>query len=245
MSWLNKKNFPFQNDSTVEHSIESTNTATLKLRNTYSNDDSLPNTNQEQLPLNSSDNRTTKEEVEDEQLQPLITRKSWDGFKGLIASGEKKDKPLKGTDDEINLPPDATMEDVVKETLRLMDIKNGSWMNSEDNQTIQIIFSMESNINCEKLLGMLSEWGVGEILGSSISVLPCTMYHKPHVSEPSEDGEEGKTPHSDESIANKESAWDRFISSIRARLNVAQIVEEVKKDARITFDFVCLIVVAA
>lgn len=43
----------------------------------------------------------------------------------------------------------------------------------------------------------------------------------------------------------KENAWDRFIASIRARLNVAQIVEEVTKDAQITFDFVLLVMIAA
>lgn len=43
----------------------------------------------------------------------------------------------------------------------------------------------------------------------------------------------------------KENAWDRFIASIRARLNVAQIVEEVTKDAQITFDFVLLVIIAA
>jgi hypothetical protein len=35
------------------------------------------------------------------------------------------------------------------------------------------------------------------------------------------------------------------LSSVRARLNVAQIVEEVKWDATITFDFFILLIVAA
>lgn len=34
------------------------------------------------------------------------------------------------------------------------------------------------------------------------------------------------------------------MNSIRARLNVAQIVQEVKQNAALTFDFVTLIVVA-
>lgn len=43
----------------------------------------------------------------------------------------------------------------------------------------------------------------------------------------------------------KNTAWSRFISSVRARLNVANIVNQVKADATITFDFLCLIIVAS
>lgn len=39
-------------------------------------------------------------------------------------------------------------------------------------------------------------------------------------------------------------AWNRFMNSMRARLNVAQIVEEVKQDATITFDFLTLLIIA-
>lgn len=43
----------------------------------------------------------------------------------------------------------------------------------------------------------------------------------------------------------KDGAWNRLISSVRARLNVAQIVHEVKASAAITFDFLCLVIVAS
>lgn len=42
----------------------------------------------------------------------------------------------------------------------------------------------------------------------------------------------------------KQTAWNKFMSSIHARWNVAQIVQRVKSDATITFDFVTLILVA-
>lgn len=41
-----------------------------------------------------------------------------------------------------------------------------------------------------------------------------------------------------------EGAWNRFMNSMRARLNVAQIVEEVKRNATITFDFLALLMIA-
>lgn len=42
----------------------------------------------------------------------------------------------------------------------------------------------------------------------------------------------------------KQTAWNKFISSVHARRNVAQIVQRVKEEATLTFDFVTLILVA-
>lgn len=42
----------------------------------------------------------------------------------------------------------------------------------------------------------------------------------------------------------KQTAWNTFMSSFNARWNVAQIVQRVKNDATITFDFITLILVA-
>lgn len=46
-------------------------------------------------------------------------------------------------------------------------------------------------------------------------------------------------------LAQKRSAWEKFMNSVRSRLNVAQIVRNVRQDAAITFDFVVLLVAAA
>lgn len=46
-------------------------------------------------------------------------------------------------------------------------------------------------------------------------------------------------------LSIKDSAWTKFISSVRARLNVAKIVEEVKSDATLSFDFIILLIVAS
>ncbi|KAJ8894754.1 hypothetical protein PR048_000061 [Dryococelus australis] len=41
------------------------------------------------------------------------------------------------------------------------------------------------------------------------------------------------------------SAWQKFMSSVRARLTVAQVVEGVKADATLTFDFLTLLLIAS
>jgi hypothetical protein len=41
--------------------------------------------------------------------------------------------------------------------------------------------------------------------------------------------------------SSKLSAWDKFVQSVRARLTVAQVVEGVRADASLTFDFLVLL----
>lgn len=41
------------------------------------------------------------------------------------------------------------------------------------------------------------------------------------------------------------SGWNRFVSSVRARLVVAQVAENIKTNAALTFDFACLLVIAS
>ncbi|KAJ8979769.1 hypothetical protein NQ317_015246 [Molorchus minor] len=38
--------------------------------------------------------------------------------------------------------------------------------------------------------------------------------------------------------------WNRFLSSVKARLTVAQVVENVKSHAILTFDFIFLILIS-
>lgn len=38
--------------------------------------------------------------------------------------------------------------------------------------------------------------------------------------------------------------WDGFVNSVNARMNVAKIVDELRQNAALTFDFVVLIVIA-
>lgn len=42
----------------------------------------------------------------------------------------------------------------------------------------------------------------------------------------------------------KQTAWDKFVKSTNARYNVAKIVQRVREEATLTFDFVTLILVA-
>lgn len=42
----------------------------------------------------------------------------------------------------------------------------------------------------------------------------------------------------------KDGAWNRFVSSVSARLTVAQVVESIRMDALLTFDYISLLCIA-
>lgn len=73
------------------------------------------------------------------------------------------------------------MESVMRETLKSIKIVNAAWILTNKNKNYQIMFSMESSTLCEDFLRIMNEWGIGERRGTSVSLMPCTFYHKPHV----------------------------------------------------------------
>jgi uncharacterized hydrophobic protein (TIGR00271 family) len=89
---------------------------------------------------------------------------------------------------------------------------------------------------------MLSEWGIGQKEGSSVVIIPCTLYRDHHSHLFGRDDDQEST--SSQSVI-KETAWNKFIGTVRARMNVAKIVEAVKADASLTFDFIVLLIVAS
>lgn len=138
------------------------------------------------------------------------------------------------------LDENASMERVMREIVDQMRIKNSSWVRVNSGNSYQITFSLENGVRCDDTIHMLSEFGIGQREGSSIAIVPCTLYHDHHRTAKDEDAETT----SSQSIL-KETAWNKFIGTVRARMNVAKIVEAVKSDASLTFDFIVLLIVAS
>ncbi|XP_058819469.1 uncharacterized protein LOC131682189 [Topomyia yanbarensis] len=164
-------------------------------------------------------------------------RKSWEGFKDILSSARKdKEKdPRAAEAEKFNLDAESTLEDVVKEIIREKKIFNSAWIETNKGKGYQISFTLESGNKCDDLIYLLSSWGVGERFHSTISITSCTLF--------TEHPEEDET--NSELNGSKDGGWTNFLSSVRARLNVAQIVEEVKHDASITFDFISMLGVAS
>lgn len=167
-------------------------------------------------------------------------RKSWEGFKDILGSArkEKEKDPRDAVVESMNLDAESSLEDIMKVIIREKRITTAAWMDTNKGKGYQIMFSLESGNKCDDVIYLLSSWGIGERFNSTISITSCTLF--------TEQQNEEEEKSSDINGGTKDGgAWNTFLSSVRARLNVAQIVEEVKHDASITFDFVSMLCVAS
>ncbi|XP_053673725.1 uncharacterized protein LOC128723985 [Anopheles nili] len=167
-------------------------------------------------------------------------RKSWDGFKDLIGSARKEKTAREEAAEKLTLTGDSSMEEVLKTIINEKRIHTAAWIETDKGNGFHIMFSIQSGPICDDVIYMLSSWGVGQRFNSTISITSCTLYSQPpEVTEDQEDGA------SDMNKNNDAGGWNTFLSTVRARLNVAQIVEEVKHDAQVSFDFVSMLAVAS
>lgn len=167
-------------------------------------------------------------------------RKSWEGFKDLVGSARKEKTAREEAAEKLTLTGDSSMEEVLKTIINEKRLHTAAWIETDKGNGFHIMFSIESGPICDDVIYMLSSWGVGQRFNSTISITSCTLYSQPpHVEEQKEEagGDANKN--------NDGSAWNTFLSTVRARLNVAQIVEEVKHDAQVSFDFVSMLAVAS
>lgn len=156
-------------------------------------------------------------------------RKSWEGFKDIMSSA-RRCKELQKETEKIQLTADSSLVEVMKEILRQKHIRTSAWMEANKGRGHQITFSIESGPRCDDVIYLLCSWGIGERYGSTISITSCTLF-----TEQAQDEDEEK----------QVNGWSSFLTSARAQLNVASIVENVKKGATITFDYVTMLITAA
>lgn len=132
----------------------------------------------------------------------------------------------------------SAMENVIRDIIERFHIKNSSWVRVNNGNTYQITFSLEKGVRCDDTIHMLSEFGIGQKNGSSVAIVPCTLYSEQRRSK-----DEEMESESGASII-KETAWNKFVGTVRARMNVAKTVEAVRADATLTFDFIVILIVA-
>lgn len=121
-------------------------------------------------------------------------RKSWDGYiKDLMLSAKKITSPaivsttgsssnaaaIADIEPTLNVENHASMETVMREILKKMRVRTAVWQNGDDGNTWQIVFSIEAGFPQERMLTMLTEWGIGERDGSVVSMMPCTVMAPP------------------------------------------------------------------
>uniref|UniRef100_A0A6P4FSD0 Uncharacterized protein LOC108052629 n=1 Tax=Drosophila rhopaloa TaxID=1041015 RepID=A0A6P4FSD0_DRORH len=147
-------------------------------------------------------------------------------------------------DQLLDIPLDTDQEQVLRQILQKFHIPNAVWLPSLEGNAYHISFSMDFDERYENLYEALQEWGIGDREGSAVSVVSC-LANRSYVQRETLE-EQGSQHSSKEQInAQKQGIWNRFMNSVRSRLNVAQILRDVRQDAAITFDFCILLVSAA
>ncbi|XP_018572228.1 uncharacterized protein LOC108911715 [Anoplophora glabripennis] len=139
------------------------------------------------------------------------------------------------------------LEKTLRDILKQFHVDNSFWSKNVEDNYLQVVFSIESSDRCEDILEILRENGIGHRQNSIISVIPCTLHYHGHENEDNEKDslslDDGKLE-SNEEHHEKHTAWNRFLTSVKARLTVAQVVENVKHHAVMTFDFVFLLLIS-
>ncbi|XP_046397947.1 uncharacterized protein LOC124164586 isoform X2 [Ischnura elegans] len=170
--------------------------------------------------------------------------------------------PVKGVPtSEALIKPDmiSTMEMLLSLALQKLGVDNAVWNLDKSGHFFQVYFTVDSGEPCEDCLQVLNEHGFGVRANTTVSVIPCTLFYKGLEDEP--DGAIGESSTRELEPEDKDLSgggytshngggsdkvwnWNRFVSSVRARLTVAQVVESVRANAELTFDFIALLLVA-
>ncbi|XP_045464846.1 uncharacterized protein LOC123674056 [Harmonia axyridis] len=126
---------------------------------------------------------------------------------------------------------------IIEEILASSNITNAVW--SGEGDYVQVMFPLDSQIECESILHKLHENDIGIAYNSAVSVLPCCIHYFGH-----KDVDKDSVLKKTGDFNNGLNTWNSFISSRNSRLTVDQIVETVQNKAVLTFDFVCLLLIS-
>ncbi|KAH8306844.1 hypothetical protein KR018_006083 [Drosophila ironensis] len=151
------------------------------------------------------------------------------------------------------LKDDAPMEQLLRAIAEELRLEDAFWSLDLTGKQLQVHFNLQQDERFERLLCTLQAWGVGERPGTHVSALTCLETRdRPRHSRVKADpnGSHNRSNHLEgqDDAANEDQVhqgWQTFMDSVRCRLNVNQVVRQVRRDATFTFDFVVLLVAAA
>lgn len=78
----------------------------------------------------------------------------------------------------LSISEDSSMEFIMFEILKKIKIENAIWQLSRDQHHYQITFIID-DLRRDHLWNSLNEWGIGDRKGSSVSMIPCSLYNGP------------------------------------------------------------------
>ncbi|KAK8771143.1 hypothetical protein V5799_025612 [Amblyomma americanum] len=120
--------------------------------------------------------------------------------------------------------------------LEELGVDDAVWCSRSSDKVYQVMFPCESGEDTDLVLKSLNSRGIGLDAGSTVGVVPCAIFYQ---------GGDGSTPESfEEETTGFKAAQQKFLKSVTARLTVAQVVEGVRSNGELNFDFVAFILLA-
>ncbi|XP_016999566.2 uncharacterized protein [Drosophila takahashii] len=138
------------------------------------------------------------------------------------------------------LKEDASLEQLLRAIAGELRLEDVFWSHDVTGKQLQARFDLLQDERYERLLCTLQDWGVGERPGTHVSALTCLETR----SKPGPQSPRAQVA-GDPEEQGQEQGWQSFMDSVRCRLNVNQVVRQVRRDATLTFDFVVLLMAAA
>ncbi|ALC50030.1 CG12446, partial [Drosophila busckii] len=128
-----------------------------------------------------------------------------------------------------------TLQQLLQRKAQQLGVEQVFWTQDLSGQQLQARLELRQDERYERLLAALAAWGIGERLGTQLTLLSCMETQQPKQQQQ----EQAQAP------ASSAGSWQSFMDSVRCRLNVNQVVRVVRRDATINFDFAVLLMAAA
>ncbi|GFU41877.1 uncharacterized protein NPIL_389212 [Nephila pilipes] len=159
------------------------------------------------------------------------------------------------------------LEQILRKSLEELRIYDALWVLDKDEKFYQVSFTCSAGLPCDLVLTALATSGIGMCKGSSLVVLPCTVWLQEEDDSTQSSREQDqklqfivddeKKSDSDLSTLSKTKSevkkafrnfkdmQKKFLQTVTARLTVAQVVDGVRAGAEPTFDFIMFVLLAS
>ncbi|KAH7976556.1 hypothetical protein HPB52_016121 [Rhipicephalus sanguineus] len=128
------------------------------------------------------------------------------------------------------------MAQALQDCLEELGVEDAVWCSRSSDKVYQVMFPCESGEDTDLVLKSLNSRGIGLDAGSTVGVVPCAIFYQ--------GGDDAKTDDHEEEASTFKTAQQKFLKSVTARLTVAQVVEGVRSNGELNFDFVAFIILA-
>lgn len=127
-------------------------------------------------------------------------------------------------------------KEALQACLEDLGVEDAVWCSRSSDKVYQVMFPCLGGEDTDLVLKSLTSRGIGLDVGSTVGVIPCAIFYQ--------GGDDDDALCLQEETSGFKAAQQKFLKSVTARLTVAQVVEGVRSQGELNFDFVAFIVLA-